>query len=172
MKIKTGIVLAAFVLGCAAGSSLAIAQSFLTVDNDVVGKEAPSFTLKTLSGEAVSLSKTRAGKKTILFFWATWCPHCRAALNAISQDPEQFERKGIKFILVNLGETREIVQRYAEKNNVKFPVFLDESSALVDSYGLGGVPTFFFIDEKGIVQAVRYSLPENYEEILSKGGQK
>ena len=41
------------------------------------GTKAPAFTLKTPTGETVSLSDYR-GKATLLEFFATWCPHCNA----------------------------------------------------------------------------------------------
>jgi hypothetical protein len=76
-------------------------------------------------------------------------------------------QKGIKIVLVDIGETEAVVQQYVQKNNIHMPIFLDTDSSVAESYGLVGVPTFYFVDEKGVVRDVQHSLPEDYEAILS-----
>jgi len=141
---------------------------FFFMDNEIIGKPTPDFTLKTVSGQEINLSQYRDGKKTIIFFWATWCPHCREALRGLAQSQEEFEKKEIKLVLVDVGENLEVVQNYIEKNDITFEIFLDEKNQLAESYGIVGIPTFFFINQEGIVKEMGHSLPENYEEILSK----
>jgi thioredoxin-related protein len=46
---------------------------------------------------------------------------------------------------------------------------LDEESSLAESYGVVGVPTFVFVDAKGIVSAVEHVLPEGYERFFGVG---
>ena len=63
--------------------SLARGQ-FLFFQNPNVGKAAPDFTLATLDGDEVNMTQYREGKRAIIFFWATWCPHCRVALKELN----------------------------------------------------------------------------------------
>ena len=89
------------------------------MENPNVGKEVEDFTLKVLNGGEVSLSEFREGKKAIIFFWATWCPHCREALAKLDQRKQEIDDNDIKIVLVDVGENKEVVSRYFEKNNLE-----------------------------------------------------
>ena len=114
------------------------------------------------------MTKYRDGKSAIVFFWATWCPHCREALKELNGQAAQLEEKGIKVLLVDIGESAAEVNEHVTRNKINFEVFLDTESTLSEPYGIIGVPTFFFLNDKGIVNAVEHALPDNYEEILLK----
>ena len=145
------------------------AQSFFDFfQNQNIGKAAPDFTLRNLKGEDVNMTKYRDGKKAIIFFWATWCPHCRVALKKSIQDKSEIEKKEIKLILVDLGEEEAEVQSHVKRNNIDLDIFLDKENSLAEPYGLIGVPTFYFINQEGFVQAIEHSLPQNYDELLLK----
>lgn len=131
-----------------------------------VGKPAGDFTLKDLRGIDVNLTKYREGKKAIIFFWATWCPHCRAALHKLNQDRAAFEQKGIKLILVDIGEDQGDVQSYVTRNQIGIEVLLDQESTVAESYGVIGIPMFFLLNAQGTIQAAENIMPNNYEEIL------
>jgi len=117
---------------------------FFRTQNPLVGQQAPDFTLATLSGENINMTQYRNGKPAMIFFWATWCPHCRSQLRELSQQQGQIEGKGIKIILVDVGESPPKVRRYVEANKISIDVFLDESRELSDDYRVVGIPTFFF----------------------------
>ena len=149
------------------GPSFAMGQ-FSFLENAMTGKTAPDFTLKTLKGANSNMTKFRNGQTAIVFFWATWCPHCRAQLKELNLQGQAIEKKGIKVILVDIGEAKEQVQAYADKNKIMFAIFLDEDNAVADKYGIIGVPTFFFVNTKGVIKEVEHYLPENFEAILKK----
>ena len=140
---------------------------FFFMENEAIGKPAPDFTLPTVGGTATSFARFRGADKAIIFFWATWCPHCRRELGNLNQKKEELAQKGIKIALVDIGEDAAVVKQYLQKNKVEMMVFLDKDNAAAESYHLVGVPTFLFVDAQGIVRGLEYSLPENYEEILS-----
>ena len=141
---------------------------FFFLESEDIGKTVKDFTLKVVNGEEVNLEKYRDGKKTIIFFWATWCPHCRAALEELSKNKDAIEKKGIKIAPVDVGEKEEVVNKYLEKNAIEFSVFLDEKSEVAETYELIGVPTFYFVNEDGIVTDVEHSLPKDLEKVFSK----
>ena len=136
------------------------------MENPNVGKEAEDFTLKILNGGETSLSEFREGKKAVVFFWATWCPHCREALAELDQRKQEIEDNDIKIVLVDVGESKEVVGKYLEKNNINMDVFLDEETQVSEIYGVIGIPTFYFVGEDGIVRKVQNSLPEDLEMIF------
>jgi len=139
---------------------------FLGGSNPLVGQSAPDFSLQALSGEKVNLTQFRDNQPAVIFFWATWCPHCRTQLNDLSQQRSQIEQKGIKIILVDVDESIQEVQNYISSNNIPFNVLLDYDARISEKYHLIGVPTFFFINREGIIVTVEHYLPENYQEIL------
>ena len=160
--------IAAFIL-CADFSTAAAQSSFLDfLKGQSVGKAAPDFTLDTLNAKNVNMTKFREGKPAILFFWATWCPHCRMALKDLNKTAQDIENKNIKILLIDIGEGIPEVQEYAKKNKLTLDVFLDKETSLQEPYGIIGVPTFVFISSDGKIKAVEHALPQNYEDILTK----
>ena len=164
--VKTALIVG--LLFIALKSSQAMGQ-FFEMENSMIGKPAKDFTLKTLGGQDKSMTKLRDGGNAIVFFWATWCPHCREQLKQLSEQGDEIQKKGIKVFLVDIGENNREVQSYVERNKVPFEVFLDVDSVLAEDYNVIGVPTFFFINKDGIVKDVEHCIPDNYEEIFTKG---
>ena len=164
--LKVGIM--AIVLMASYQASEASAQFFF-LKNPLIGKPAKNFTLKTLKGEEKNLTQLRNGGNAIVFFWATWCPHCREQLHQLKQMGAEIEKKGIKIILVDLEESDKQVQAYVDKQQISFTVLLDEEATVGEQYEVVGVPTLIFIDKAGVVKAVEHSVPDNYETIFSKG---
>ena len=68
----------------------------------------------------------------------------------------------IKIILVDVGETKEDVQEYFYRRQMKLVSFVDVDSVLQGAYRLIGVPTLIFIDEKGIIRKVTHEFPSDY----------
>ena len=131
------------------------------------GKLAPDFTLATTGGEEKSLTQARAGKKAIIFFWATWCPHCHEEILRLNGAIQGIAAKGIQIILVDLGESKQEVAAYLKHNQVNLDSFVDEDNALQEPYQLVGVPTLIFVDEGGVIRNVNHELPDNYEKLFT-----
>ena len=163
MKCVKWFVLAGLIVWAA---STAQAQ-LLMMKNPNIGRPVPEFKVKTLNGPATSLSDFRGGKKTIIFFWATWCPHCRTALKELNRDREKIAQEGINLVLVDVGESARDVKSYVNKNKIGLEVFLDEEETISEQFGIIGVPTFFFVNEAGVIKDVQHHLPDDYGTILS-----
>ena len=141
---------------------------FFFMENEDVGKPVKDFTLKVVGGEQVNLKKYIEGSKAIIFFWATWCPHCARELKELNRQKDEITQKGIKIVLVDVGESESVVDQYLKKAGIALDVFLDEDSAVSESYDLIGVPTFYFVDEKGIVADVMHSLPKDLDAVFTQ----
>jgi len=141
-------------------------SSFLRGPNPLIGQLAPDFTLGTLSGRDETMSLICSGQPAMIFFWATWCPHCRRQLTELTQQRADIEGKGIKVILVDVGEDLRKVKAYFNAKNISFDTFLDQDGVEADNYKIIGVPTFFFINTEGTVVAAGHSLISDYEETL------
>ena len=135
-------------------------------ESPLVGKKAPDFTLERLSGKSASLSEVVKDKRSILFFFATWCPHCRAQLKEIAARKAELQKEGIQVILVDIGEPKNKVAEFLTTRGMDNDAFLDVDSFVAETYQVLGVPTLVFIGMDGKVRFVEYGLPDNYQEIL------
>ncbi|PIW62910.1 MAG: hypothetical protein COW13_02325, partial [Candidatus Omnitrophica bacterium CG12_big_fil_rev_8_21_14_0_65_50_5] len=106
------------------------------------------------------------GKNSIIFFWATWCPHCREAMKEFNGRKEEFKSRNVEMVLVDVDEDSQKVASHVKRHNIAFDVLFDRDSAVSEEYGVIGFPTFVFVDKKGIVKDVQHELPEDYEELF------
>ncbi|HLF18262.1 MAG TPA: TlpA disulfide reductase family protein [Candidatus Omnitrophota bacterium] len=162
-KQTTGLII------CSAMLFAAPAQAqFFVFENPLVGKQAPDFTASTLNSGKISMSQFRDGQSAIIFFWATWCPHCRKQLKELAEKKQELTQKGIKIILVDIQENAQQVKGYMDKNRIDYEVFLDEDQSIAENFGIVGVPTFFFLNKDGVIKAVEHEIPSDYEKILAQ----
>jgi len=54
---------------------------------------------------------------------------------------------------VDIGEKQATVQAYAQERGLTFPILLDESGSVSKGYRVLGIPTSFFINREGVIQA-------------------
>lgn len=165
--VRQRLIIAALVLVMGAALPLMTAQGQMFVfENPLVGNQAPDFTLKNLKNTDVNYKALAKGKNSIVFFWATWCPHCRDAIKEFNKNPDQFKSKNVEMVLVDVGEDIKKVESYLRKNKINFDVLLDQDGSVSEEYGIIGFPTFVFIDKSGVVKDVQHELPEDYEEMF------
>jgi len=137
------------------------------VDNgSLVGKKAPDFKLERLKDGATSLQELRKSGKAIVFFWATWCPHCREQLKEVIARKEELSKQGIAVALVDIGEDAATVQKFLAAKGYDLNVFLDVNSSTAEIYQVVGVPSLFFVGADGVVRDMQYGFPTDYKEIL------
>ncbi|MBM7663120.1 thiol-disulfide isomerase/thioredoxin [Bacillus mesophilus] len=119
---------------------------------DLLNKVAPDFTLETLTGEKVTLSELK-GKKVFINFWASWCPPCRDEMPEIQHFFEQHPDVVVLAVdLRNTEKSDEAVEKYITENEYSFPVLLDRTGQVGESYKVLTLPTSYFINTKGEVQ--------------------
>lgn len=123
---------------------------------------APDFNLTSSEGFDVALSDYR-GKAVIVNFWATWCPPCKAEMPLF--DAAAVQNKDLLTILaINSGEEVEAVASFADQFSKELIFLLDLDYSVGNLYRVRGLPTSFFIDPNGILQAVHVG--ELTEELL------
>lgn len=111
---------------------------------------APTFTLKTLSGEEFSLTKKR-GKVVFLEFWATWCPPCAIASPEVDKVAHEYRGKDVTFLSVSLDDSEAPVRAFMAAKKLSNPVALAGDSGVDLKYQVRGIPAFFLIDKNGFV---------------------
>jgi peroxiredoxin len=120
----------------------------------LVGKPAPDFQFGGASEQPVSLSDLK-GSPVLLNFWATWCGPCVHEMPYLQQVWDEWQARGLVLLAINIGESSSEVQSFMQSQGFSFPVLLDSDGAIAYQYGVGPIPTTFFIDGKGIIQQVQ-----------------
>ncbi len=111
---------------------------------------APDFELPALDGSTIKLSELR-DKKVLLNFWATWCGFCVIEMPDLQKLQESHD--DLLVLTVNVGESKETVQKFMEENNLNLTVVLDEKMNIANTYGVRSYPTTIAVNHKG--EAVR-----------------
>ena len=115
------------------------------------GQPAPDFNVTDIDGNKVNLKSLR-GRKVLLDFSVINCGYCKLAI-------EHLNREGYKLpdhvagIYINPEDTKSRVLDYRSKLPIPFPAVAGEKS-VADAYGVSAFPTFFLIDEKGVIEKV------------------
>jgi len=108
------------------------------------------------------------GNITLLNFWATWCPPCRAEMPSIDRLYAQTKDTKFQIIAVNSGERRAQVASFIEKNNYSFPIYLDESNELSVIFAARGLPSTYLVNKEGKIFAARIGAMEYDQAALIK----
>lgn len=116
-----------------------------------VGKIAPSFELKDISGNKISLPQTR-GKVVLLNFWATTCGPCREEMPSMNRLYSELKDRGFVVLAVSIDRSEKAVRSFASEQGLSFPVLMDvEREVFFDHYAVTGLPTTFLIDRSGVI---------------------
>ncbi|MFP6664306.1 MAG: redoxin family protein [Deltaproteobacteria bacterium] len=114
-----------------------------------VGDLAPELLLTSYRGELPTALVGRGHH--LLFFWATWCIPCKAAV------PEMMawaEAQGVAVIAITDEDVERLDSFFAEwKDPFPARVARDPLRATTLAYGVSGTPTFVLVDEEGRVLA-------------------
>lgn len=117
------------------------------------GKSLPSVKLKDLSGKTIDISQFKNdGKPIIISFWATWCKPCKAELNAIAEEYDDWQDEtGVTLIAVSIDDARSTgrVEPYVNGQGWDYKVLLDPNGDLKRAMNVNNVPHTFLIDGNG-----------------------
>ncbi len=119
-----------------------------------VGELAPDFQLPNLEGQSISLSDFR-GKPVLVNFWASWCLSCRYEMPFIQEVYEEWSARGLVVLAINKGESPSTVEDFMQSYNLSFPALLDINQYVALEYNAWNIPTTFFIDKDGMIQAIK-----------------
>lgn len=131
-----------------------------------VGNLAPDFQLDSLDGQTVSLSDLR-DKPVLINFWTTWCSPCRMEMPYLQQVYEEWSGKELVLLAINIGESSSQIGEFMRSQGLSLPVLLDIEGDIAQRYNIQYIPSTFFIDKNGIIQAVKVGQFSSVAEIES-----
>ena len=114
-----------------------------------VGQPAPAITEAPLgSFPAVGPEALATGQVTLVNFWASWCPPCRA------EHPKllELEAQGVRIIGVNFKDSESAARGYLEESDNPFAaVAFDPLGRTAIDWGVTAPPETFIVDGDGTV---------------------
>ena len=113
---------------------------------------APAFLTHDLDGRVVSPAAWK-GKVTLLTFWATWCPPCRAEIPELIALQKQYPDK-LQVIGVSVDEApAEDVKKFVKRAGINYTVVMVTPDIIRGYGGVPALPTSFVLDtEARVVQ--------------------
>lgn len=148
-------------------------RSLLKPAAPAIGAFAPSIPLGTLDGARFDLPALR-GRVVLFELWATWCSGCQAFVPVMRRLDSDYRARGLTVVGVNIGEEIEVVSRYVEAKELRYPQVID-GGAFVETYRLSGTPAYVLLDRAGRVAAIgrrmdaEVVLREKIEPLLARG---
>lgn len=119
-----------------------------------VGSRAPDFELVDLNtGQPVTLSSLK-GKPVWINFWATWCPPCKEEMPIMQKLYDEYKDKGLVILGVDVQEKESDVSPYIKEGGYSWTFVIDTTGKITDSYYVGGLPSHYFVDKDGTIQAI------------------
>jgi len=151
-RITPSVRASAVALVVSATLALALAPArALAVD---AGQPVPSFSARTLDGDATLALSNYRGKVVYIDFWASWCGPCQTAMPLIEQLSKEFPADQFQVLAVNLDDKPEKAKAFLAAHKVSYPSVSDPQGNLPKSFGLKTMPTSYLIDRAGVVRYV------------------
>lgn len=114
-----------------------------------IGKQAPALPVEPLEGfPAVTDADLRSGEVTVVNFWASWCPPCRAEHPRLLD----LQAEGVRIVGVNYKDRQDDAAGYLTEDGSPFiGVAYDPLGRASINWGVTGPPETFIIGGDGTV---------------------
>ncbi len=117
-----------------------------------IGDPAPTFTLKSDTGQEINLESFRGQKVLIYFYPKADTPGCTKQACAIRDAYPQIENKDITVIGISPDKPEALV-KFRQKYQLPFLLLSDPNHQVAESYGAWGEKTFMGKKYQGILRS-------------------
>lgn len=125
------------------------------------GMEAPDFTLSDLAARQHSFSTLKGDKLTVVLFWASWGDNSAKALKLAQSLHQTYKGRGLAVVGINVDrqemteQSLSAVKATLAKQQIGFPVLLDQGLNTFQRFGVIAVPSLVVLDSQRVI---RYEL--------------
>jgi thiol-disulfide isomerase/thioredoxin len=112
-----------------------------------LGKIAPDFSTEDIDGNKVVLSDITADK-TILIFWASWCPHCDEIMPIIKSF--YGDKSKLEVIAISIDESEEELRKRLNEFGydwINIAELKGWNGDIIEEYGIAATPSVFILDK-------------------------
>ncbi len=135
-----------------------------------LGTQAPDFTLKGTDGQQHSLNELKGDNGVAVIFSCNHCPFVKAYEDRMIALAQEFEPKGIPFVLINANDPEnypddnfEAMQQRVQEQSYPFPYLQDPTQEIATAYGAERTPEVFLFDG-GLTLQYHGTIDDNYED--------
>jgi thiol-disulfide isomerase/thioredoxin len=118
--------------------------------------QPPGFEISGSAGEVFHYPKSLEGP-TIILFWATWCPYCKALMPHLQSIVDEYDGR-VQVVALNIRDDDDPAAYLAERG-YDFRLIL-HSEEVAKSWGVKGTPGLFLADQSGRVLFSRGAIPK------------
>lgn len=123
-------------------------------------QKAPTFSLANAAGKTITFPRKDTEGVDIYFFWATWCPYCKALMPHLQSMLDEYGDQ-VHVFAMNIREDGDPMA-YLESQGYDF-MLMPEADAIAKMYGAMSTPGIFIVDSNGMVRMNLYQLLGNQE---------
>ena len=124
-----------------------------------------NFSITTLEGTKISKIDFN-GKILVLDFWSSWCVPCQKEGPILSKISKEWEKRNVQFIGVSVWDSKENVEDFIHKNQIRYPNTIDENGQMTVDFGVKGIPEKIIINPDGKI--IKRIIGPNTEISLEK----
>ena len=125
----------------------------VNASNDKLGWLAPSFKLKDVSGDFMSLDQLKGENGTVIAFICNHCPYVIAIADRLSFEAKELRKLSINTLAIMSNDVNqypedsfEKMKNFSKKYNFCFSYLYDESQEIAKNYGAVCTPDIFGFD--------------------------
>jgi thiol-disulfide isomerase/thioredoxin len=90
-----------------------------------------------------------AGKVTVLDFWATWCPPCRAAMPNL----DKLQKDNADLVIIGISdESESVVKSYLTKHKHAYAQATDGTKTVSNALKIQGIPHVVVLSSDGVIR--------------------
>jgi len=117
-----------------------------------VGTKAPVVAVEDLDGKPVDLGQYVGRQPTVLEFWATWCPLCKALEPSLKAAHARYGRT-VRFVAIGVGvnQSPASIKRHLVEHPLPFPVLYDATGTAVRAYQAPTTSYIVVVNKAGTV---------------------
>lgn len=127
---------------------------------------AADWSLDAADGRNLNFHADTAGRPSVLVFWATWCPYCRALFPHLEIVRQQYGEQGVEFFALNIWEDGDPLAYFGEHDYAMTLILA--ADLVAEDYGVKGTPAVYVVDgqHRVVYQRQRGEKPEDVEQAL------
>ena len=131
----------------------------VNASNTNMGWQAPSFRVKDVSNELMSLDQLKGNSGTVIAFICNHCPYVISLADRLSFEANELKKIEVNTIAIMSNDTLkypedsfENMKIFAKKYNFNFPYLYDESQVSAKEYGAVCTPDIFGFNKHQLLQ--------------------
>lgn len=110
---------------------------------------AEPFRLQTPAGDTVEFTGKSQPPATILLFWATWCPYCKALMPHLQSVIDQYG-DDVRLLAISVKEDGDPAA-FMKEAGYDWTLLMN-GDEVAKTYGVSGTPGLFVVDRSGVTR--------------------